>query len=295
MTTPPTLWHATAAAIPPFAPLRAETEADLLVIGGGFTGLSAALHAAGAGLRVVLVEAEAIAHGATGRNAGFVVPNFAKVDPEGVLARLGAIRGQRLLDMAAGSADLVFDLIRRHSIACDAVQAGWIQPSHSDAALARAGERVRQWRALGRPVALLDADEVLAMTGVKGWRGGWIDRSGGLRTPSALPADWPLRRRRRVPRSMRARPLPALSRRGRAGGPARRAGSSARAAFFWRPTPMQGRSGPDLPAASFRCAFSRLRPSRCHNRCASAFCRAVRAAATAAATCSPSASMPITG
>lgn len=182
---PETLWHATAPAIPPFPPLAGGAEADLLVIGGGFTGLSAALHAAQAGLRVVLVEAETIAFGATGRNAGFVVPNFAKVDPDDVRTRLGEPRAARLLEMAAGSADLVFSLIRRHAIACDALRSGWIQPSHSDAALARATERVRQWQALGRPVELLDAAEVQALTGVKGWRGGWIDRSGGVLNPVA--------------------------------------------------------------------------------------------------------------
>lgn len=182
---PETLWHSTARPIPPFPPLTGGAEADLLVVGGGFTGLSAALHAAEAGLRVVLAEAETIAFGATGRNAGFVVPNFAKVDPDEVRARLGEPRAARLLEMAAGSADLVFALIRRHAIASDALQSGWVQPSHSDAALARARERVRQWQALGRPVELLDAAEVQALTGVKGWRGGWIDRSGGVLNPVA--------------------------------------------------------------------------------------------------------------
>ncbi|NGM46245.1 FAD-binding oxidoreductase [Rhodobacter sp. SGA-6-6] len=182
---PETLWHATAAAIPPFPPLAGGAEADLLVVGGGFTGLSAALHAAEAGLRVVLVEAEGIAFGATGRNAGFVVPNFAKVDPDDVRAKLGEPRAARLLAMAAGSADLVFALIRRHGIACEALQSGWIQPSHSDAALARARERVRQWQALDRPAELLDAEAVQALTGVRGWRGGWIDRSGGVLNPVA--------------------------------------------------------------------------------------------------------------
>lgn len=180
---PVTLWHSTAAAIPAFPALKGEVEADLLIIGGGFTGLSAALHAAQNGLKVVLVEAEAIAFGASGRNAGFVVPNFAKVDPDDVRAKLGDVQAARLLALAAGSGDLVFDLIQRHGIACDAVQSGWIQPSHSDAALARATERVRQWRMLGRPVKLLDAAEVQAMTGVSGWRGGWIDRSGGVLNP----------------------------------------------------------------------------------------------------------------
>ena len=181
---PATLWHATSATAPRYPAVQGEVEADLLVIGGGFSGLSTALNAAQAGIRVVLVEANRIAWGATGRNAGFVVPNFAKVDPDDIRASLGE-PAERLIRMAAGSADLVFDLIRRHAIACDALQSGWIQPSHSAAALQRAQGRVRQWAALGRPAELLDAVGVERLTGVIGWVGGWIDRSGGVLNPVA--------------------------------------------------------------------------------------------------------------
>ena len=179
---PATLWHATAAVLPTYPSLSGPAEADLLVIGGGFSGLSTALHAAEAGLSVILLEAHRIAWGATGRNAGFVVPNFAKVDPDAIRAKLGT-KAEALITMAAGSSDLVFDLIRRHAIACDAQQVGWIQPSHSEAAFAKAQDRVRQWSALARPVQLLNAAEVTGLTGVNGWRGGWIDRSGGVLNP----------------------------------------------------------------------------------------------------------------
>ncbi|MEZ5797593.1 MAG: FAD-binding oxidoreductase [Paracoccaceae bacterium] len=179
---PATLWHATAAPLPAFPALVGPDEADLLVVGGGFAGLSTALHAAQGGLRVALVEAHRIAWGASGRNAGFVVPNFAKVDPDAIAQALGD-RAERLVAMAAGSGDLVFDLIRRHAIACDAAQSGWIQPSHSAQAFARAQDRVRQWSARGRPVEVLDRAGVTAMTGVRGWHGGWIDRSGGVLNP----------------------------------------------------------------------------------------------------------------
>lgn len=182
---PATLWHATAAPARLRAPAQGDITTDLLIIGGGFAGLSTALHAAEAGLKVVLLEANRIASGATGRNAGFVVPNFAKVDPDGIRAALGAAKGGQLVQMAAGSADLVFDLIHRHAIECDAMQFGWIQPSHSATALARAKDRVRQWSAEGRPVEFLTAAAVQALTGAQGWLGGWIDHSGGELNPVA--------------------------------------------------------------------------------------------------------------
>lgn len=183
MQDPATLWHATAAPGPAYPAAAGDIEADLIIIGGGFAGLSTALHAAEAGLRVTLLEANRVAWGASGRNAGFVVPNFAKVDPRAVLARLGEDRGTALNRFVAESADLVFDLIRRHAIDCDAHQSGWIQPAHSDAALARTDDRVRQWQALGRPVEALSADAVTALTGMPGYKGGWIDHSGGVLNP----------------------------------------------------------------------------------------------------------------
>ncbi|MFZ1470805.1 MAG: FAD-binding oxidoreductase [Paracoccaceae bacterium] len=181
--TPATLWHATAATGASYLAAKGEISADLAVIGGGFAGLSTALHAAEAGLRVVLLEAQTIGWGASGRNAGFVVPNFAKVDPKAVLSRLGPDRGAALNRFVAESADLVFALIRRHAIACDAVQSGWIQAAHSMAALARTADRVRQWQALGRPAQALDAAGLAALTGTRGYLGGWIDHSGGVLNP----------------------------------------------------------------------------------------------------------------
>ena len=117
---PATLWHATAPELEPFPALAGPVEADLLVVGGGFAGLSTALHAAEAGLSVVLIEAHRIAWGASGRNAGFVVPNFAKVDPDDLRRSLGPA-AERLIGMAACRVDLVFELIRRQGLDCAAM------------------------------------------------------------------------------------------------------------------------------------------------------------------------------
>lgn len=177
------LWHAVSRNHRGRPALQGNLDADLAIVGGGFSGLSTALHAAGKGLSVAVLEAEFIAWGATGRNAGFVVPNFAKMDPDSILAHLGPERGEGLIDFAAGSADLVFALIKQHGIDCDALQSGWIQPAHSPAALDKVKSRANQWARRGRPAVALDRREVEVLTGAKGYGGGWMDRSGGVLNP----------------------------------------------------------------------------------------------------------------
>ncbi|MEI9413323.1 NAD(P)/FAD-dependent oxidoreductase [Mesorhizobium sp. Cs1321R2N1] len=179
------LWHAINRDRRERPTLQGRLDVDLAIVGGGFSGLSTALHAAEKGISVAVLEAEIIAWGATGRNAGFVVPNFARMDPDNILAHLGPERGERLIDFAAGSADLVFGLIRRHGIDCDAVQNGWIQPAHSSGALQKAKSRADQWARRGRPAVTLDRQAVEALTGVRGYVGGWMDHSGGVLNPVA--------------------------------------------------------------------------------------------------------------
>ncbi|TSE13434.1 FAD-binding oxidoreductase [Mesorhizobium intechi] len=179
------LWHAVSRNRREWPALQGELDVDLAIVGGGFSGLSTALHAAEQGLSVAVLEAEIIAWGATGRNAGFVVPNFARMDPDSIVAHLGPERGERLIDFAAGSADLVFGLIKRHGVDCDAVQNGWIQPAHSPAAFERVKSRASQWARRDRPAVTLDRQDVEALTGARGYVGGWMDRSGGVLNPVA--------------------------------------------------------------------------------------------------------------
>ena len=67
----PNSWYAaTANPLAPFPSLKGEVKADVCIIGGGYTGLSAALHLAEAGFDVVLLEAHRVGWGASGRNGG---------------------------------------------------------------------------------------------------------------------------------------------------------------------------------------------------------------------------------
>src|SRR5215470_10028203 len=123
---PKSLWAATATPAASYPPLTGASEADCIIVGGGFTGLSTALHLAERGLRPTLVEANEPGWGASGRNGGQVIPGL-KLGPSELRAKLGDERGRRLTKTVGGSADLVFDLIERYAIDCDAKRSGWIQ------------------------------------------------------------------------------------------------------------------------------------------------------------------------
>lgn len=172
------LWAHTANPAPERPALAGQLTADCVVIGAGFTGLSAALHVAEAGQGVVLLDAHAPGWGASGRNGGQVNPGLK--DGPGALARkFGAVRGTRITRLAGSGGDLVFDLIAKHGIDCDAVRVGWIRAAHTPRALGALQAVAAEWRATGAPVDDLDAEETKHLLGTAGYVGGTIDRRGG--------------------------------------------------------------------------------------------------------------------
>ncbi|GMG85132.1 FAD-binding oxidoreductase [Paralimibaculum aggregatum] len=179
------LWELTAPGGPACPALAGEARAEVCIIGGGLTGLSAALHLAEAGADCLLLEAHAPGWGASGRSGGQIIPGL-KFDPSELRERLGEAAGGRLIRFAAGTAGAVFDLARRHAIACEAVRNGWVQPAHSEAGLARLRRRAADWRAHGAPVEDLDAPAVARLLGSGGYLGGLIDRRGGSVQPLAF-------------------------------------------------------------------------------------------------------------
>jgi glycine/D-amino acid oxidase-like deaminating enzyme len=179
---PASLWAATATPAAAHAPLQGEQRADVCVIGGGFTGLSAALHAAEGGASVVLLEAGPVGSGASGRNGGQVIPGL-KLDPRELEARFGTERGARLTGLVGGAADFVFDLVRRHRIECDARQDGWLKACHSQAALRAAILTARDWSRLGAAVEEIDRVRIAELTGTGGYLGGFVDHRGGVLQP----------------------------------------------------------------------------------------------------------------
>jgi len=177
---PPSLWAATAPPAPPTPPLAESRRADVLIVGGGFTGLSAALHLAEAGAQVCVLEAHEPGWGASGRNGGQVNPTL-KHDPDELVRIFGAGRAEPLIDAVSRSADLVFELIARHGIDCQPVRNGWLQLSYSQKDVAGLHARAAQWARRGAKTETLDRAAVAARLGTDTFAGGWLDgRAGGI-------------------------------------------------------------------------------------------------------------------
>lgn len=174
----PSLWAATAAPAPDTAPLDSDAQADVVIVGAGYCGLSTALHLAERGVRVVVLEAREVGFGGSGRNGGQVIPGL-KHDPSELIAMFGAEKGQRLVDFAGSTADAVFDLIDKHRMDVPHVRRGWIQGSHTTDALKLAERRARDWGAQGVATQLLDRAETARLLGTDKYFGGWVDPRGG--------------------------------------------------------------------------------------------------------------------
>ncbi len=175
---PPSWYAATARLLPPFPALAGEVEADVCVVGGGYTGLSAALHLAEAGLSVVLVEAQRVGWGASGRNGG-QVGSGQRQGQDWLEARYGRGRARALWDMAEEAKALVRGLVARHRIDC-ALRPGIIHAAHKPGYVAEYhAEAEKLARDYGYDaVEPLDRAGLAALVGSPGYHGGALDRGG---------------------------------------------------------------------------------------------------------------------
>lgn len=180
----PNLWHATAPAAPETPPLTSDVTADVAIIGGGFTGLSAALHLAEKGVNAVVIEARMIGFGGSGRNVGLVNAGM-WTKPDDLIATLGKAVGERLLTELGDGPSLVYSLVEKHGMDCEAVRNGTLHMAVGAEGVKDITEREAQWKKFGAPVEVLDAARARKLTGAEGFAGALLDRRAGTIQPLA--------------------------------------------------------------------------------------------------------------
>ena len=116
----PNYYFATSPPPPPHVPLRGETRADVCIVGGGISGLSAALHLIERGFSVALLEAKHLGFGGSGRSGGQSIFGYAS-GQEKLEKLVGETDARFMWDIALEGMKLQRDLIARHSIGCDYV------------------------------------------------------------------------------------------------------------------------------------------------------------------------------
>jgi gamma-glutamylputrescine oxidase len=169
-----------------FPRLEGDARADVVIVGGGYTGLTAALHLAERGVDVVLIEAQRVGWGASGRNGG-QLHSGQRRDQGWLEKRFGRETGHALWDLAEEAKALVIDLIGRHGIEAQ-LRFGLIEPMHKKRMVGKAKADVRRLREeYGYDeIDWLERDALAAAIGTDVYFGAKRDRGAGHLDPLAL-------------------------------------------------------------------------------------------------------------
>jgi glycine/D-amino acid oxidase-like deaminating enzyme len=167
-----------------YAQLEGDIRKDVVIVGGGITGLSTALHLAEQGTSTVVLEARDVGWGASGRNGGQVNPGL-KSEPSDLLKDFGEERGRKLIELAGGAPAYLFDLVRRHAIDCAAVNRGTIRVVRNASEAEIIDRSVSDWAGRGVALERLDAARLHELSGTDAYPCGLLDPRGGQLNPLA--------------------------------------------------------------------------------------------------------------
>ncbi|HBS49731.1 MAG TPA: FAD-dependent oxidoreductase [Rhodobacteraceae bacterium] len=160
-------WDDTVAA-PDWPELQGEATADVAIIDGGFTGMSAALHLAEAGVSVALLEAMTPGWGASGRNGGFCCLGGAKLDHSKMVGRYGAEAATGYAKAEIDSVNLVADLLARYGIEADTHSRGETRLAHRPCDMGNLRTEAEEIAASGLMEPVLTEAADLAAEGLNG-------------------------------------------------------------------------------------------------------------------------------
>jgi glycine/D-amino acid oxidase-like deaminating enzyme len=175
---PPSVYAVTAVAPAATPPLDTDRSVSVAIIGGGFTGLSTALHLAEQDTDCVVLEAQEPGWGASGNNGGHTNPGL-KHDPDQIEADFGAELGRRMIEFAYGTTNFTHDLIRRYQIPCEARQQGTLRAAYHPASATAIERTAEQCIRRGMPVKLYDRNKLREVTGSDRYVCAMFDARGG--------------------------------------------------------------------------------------------------------------------
>jgi glycine/D-amino acid oxidase-like deaminating enzyme len=158
--------------------LDVDRTVSVAVIGGGFAGLSTALHLAEQGIDAIVLEAQEPGWGASGNNGGQLNPGL-KLDPDTIETTFGADLGRRMIAFAYDTPTFTLDLIRRLAITCEARQNGTLRAAYRETNAAAVEATAEQCLRRGMPVSVLDRSAVKEATGTDRYVRAMLDRRGG--------------------------------------------------------------------------------------------------------------------
>lgn len=174
----PSYYAASATPTPPRPPLRGEIEADVCIVGAGFTGLSAGLFLTEAGFRVVVLEAARVGWGASGRNGGQIVHSYSR-DMDVIEARHGADLARKLGAMAFEGAAIIRERVARYGIQCD-LKNGGIYAAKTARKVRELEEHKALWERYGNDqLTMLYGSDVYQHVHTDAYAAILVDRSGG--------------------------------------------------------------------------------------------------------------------
>lgn len=179
---PISLWDRSAVEAPYANPADGDATTEVAIVGGGFTGLSAALHMAERGRECLVLEANVVGHGGSGRNVGLVNAGV-WLSPQDVEATLGKDRGGALVKTLGEMPGYVFSLIEKHQIRCEVTRSGTLHAAHAPAGFQDLAKRHAAWRAIDAPVDLLSREEAAAKIGTSVFHGALLDHRAGTINP----------------------------------------------------------------------------------------------------------------
>lgn len=175
-------WTTFAPASPTYSALEADQTADVVVIGAGLAGASTALHLAIRGIKVVVLEAQQPAAGASGRNAGHMAPYLESLKP----MQRWPDGGQRLLELFIRCRRLVFELCAQYGIEADAAPVGYLDVARQRGWRGHFGAVARRWKGFGYEVDAVGGSDLAALTGTSEYPCGLYWRDGGHVNPFLL-------------------------------------------------------------------------------------------------------------